>query len=98
MPIYEYQCRDCGFEFEKIQRFSDRAIRTCPKCHGKVHKLISRSAFVLKGGGWYADGYSGGKSKGKASSSSSSSPSSSSSSSKSTSSSSDSTSSGSTKT
>ncbi|HHN74812.1 MAG TPA: zinc ribbon domain-containing protein [Acidobacteria bacterium] len=61
MPIYEYQCQNCGHEFEKIQKFSDRPVRRCPECGGKTEKLISRSAFVLKGGGWYADGYAGGK-------------------------------------
>ncbi|MDQ7005905.1 MAG: zinc ribbon domain-containing protein [Acidobacteriota bacterium] len=71
MPIYEYQCQKCGHEFEKIQKFSDRPVRRCPECGGKTEKLISRSAFVLKGGGWYADGYSGGsKAKKRAASSS----------------------------
>jgi putative FmdB family regulatory protein len=66
MPIYEYRCTACGHEFEKIQRVSERAIRSCPECKGKVEKLVSVSAFSLKGGGWYAQGYSqgGGGSKG----------------------------------
>lgn len=59
MPIYEYECAKCGHEFEREQRMSDPPVKTCPKCKGrKVTKLISRSSFVLKGGGWYADGYS----------------------------------------
>ncbi len=61
MPIYEYACTRCGHQFEKIQKFSDRPIRTCPECKGRVEKLVSQSAFVLKGGGWYADGYGGGR-------------------------------------
>lgn len=60
MPIYEYRCTACGHEFEKIQRVSERAIRSCPECKGKVEKLVSVSAFSLKGGGWYAQGYSKG--------------------------------------
>ena len=60
MPIYEYRCTSCGHEFEKIQRVSERAVRTCPECKGKVEKLVSVSAFSLKGGGWYAQGYSEG--------------------------------------
>ena len=60
MPIYEYRCTACHHEFEKIQRVSERAIRTCPECKGKVEKLVSVSAFSLKGGGWYAQGYSQG--------------------------------------
>jgi putative FmdB family regulatory protein len=62
MPIYEYECDKCGHEFEREQRMSDAPVKTCPKCKGrKVTKLISRSSFVLKGGGWYADGYSDAK-------------------------------------
>jgi len=67
MPIYEYECDKCGYAFEREQRMSDPPVKTCPKCRGrKVTKLISRSSFVLKGGGWYADGYSDSK-KGKSS-------------------------------
>lgn len=61
MPIYEYECSKCGHVFEKIQRISDKPARTCPECKGRVRKLVSQSAFVLKGGGWYADGYSAGR-------------------------------------
>lgn len=55
MPIYEYECRDCGHRFEAIQKISDAPLTDCPAC-GKassVNKLISASAFRLKGGGWY---------------------------------------------
>lgn len=56
MPIYEYECRKCGvFDYE--QSIADRPLGRCPKCRSKVTKLISASAFHLKGGGWYADGY-----------------------------------------
>ena len=62
MPIYEYACDKCGHEFEREQRMADPPIKTCPKCKGRrVTKLISRSSFVLKGGGWYADGYADAK-------------------------------------
>ena len=65
MPIYEYECDKCGHEFEREQRMSDPPVKTCPKCKGrKVTKLISRSSFVLKGGGWYADGYADSKKSG----------------------------------
>jgi putative FmdB family regulatory protein len=56
VPIYEYECRKCGvFDYE--QSIADRPLAKCPKCRSKVTKLISASAFHLKGGGWYADGY-----------------------------------------
>lgn len=59
MPIYEYQCESCQDVIEKWQSLSDKPISTCPSCSGAMKKLISRSSFQLKGGGWYADGYSG---------------------------------------
>jgi putative FmdB family regulatory protein len=56
VPIYEYECRKCGvFDYE--QSIADRPLARCPKCRTKVTKLISASAFHLKGGGWYSDGY-----------------------------------------
>ena len=58
MPIYEYACPDCGHRFERMQKFSDDPVKDCPECSaGNVKKLISASAFVLKGGGWYKDHY-----------------------------------------
>ena len=65
MPIYEYECDKCGHEFEREQRMSDAPVKTCPECKSRrVIKLISRSSFVLKGGGWYADGYADAKADG----------------------------------
>jgi len=57
MPIYEYQCNKCGNVFEVMQKFSDAPLKKHEKCGGKVEKLISRSGFQLKGGGWFASGY-----------------------------------------
>lgn len=54
MPIYEYQCNDCGFRCEKIRKISDPALTQCPECHKHaLKKLISATSFRLKGGGWY---------------------------------------------
>ena len=57
MPIYEYECLQCGLEFEAIQGFSDKPLRKCESCGGKVRKLVSQSAFHLKGSGWYVTDY-----------------------------------------
>jgi len=58
MPTYDYQCGKCGFEFEREQRITADPIKTCPECKSrKVKRLLSASRFILKGGGWYADGY-----------------------------------------
>jgi putative FmdB family regulatory protein len=59
MPIYEYACEKCESEFEVEQRITDSPIKSCPRCKSKkVKRLISRTSFVLKGGGWYSDLYS----------------------------------------
>lgn len=54
MPIYEYRCTDCGHQLEALQKFSEAPLVDCPQC-GKpaLTKLISASAFQLKGTGWY---------------------------------------------
>jgi putative FmdB family regulatory protein len=65
MPIYEYACAACGHQFEEWQKIKDKPVRTCPKCKArKVERLISQTAFHLKGGGWYSDLYSGPKPNG----------------------------------
>lgn len=58
MPIYEYCCEDCRQIFEEWQKdFQDKG-KTCPVCGGTAQRLISNTSFVLKGGGWFASGYS----------------------------------------
>ena len=59
MPMYEYQCKECGLVFEARQKFSDNPLTECRECGGQVTKLISQTGFSLKGGGWYDQGYSG---------------------------------------
>ena len=58
MPIYEYQCNTCHQVTEAWQSLADPPLTTCDTCSGDLKKLISMSSFQLKGGGWYADGYS----------------------------------------
>jgi len=60
MPIYEYRCTACGHTLEVIQKYNDAPLTKCTECAGPLEKLISRSAFQLKGGGWYSEGYGGG--------------------------------------
>lgn len=58
VPIYEYQCQSCREVFEYMQRMSEDPKTECETCQGKLERLISQSAFHLKGGGWYKDLYS----------------------------------------
>ncbi len=56
MPIYEYECDDCG-ELLEVLVLSEDEPNTCSKCSGKLNRLISKSSFHLKGTGWYKTDY-----------------------------------------
>jgi putative FmdB family regulatory protein len=57
MPLYEYQCESCAHRFERIQKYSDPLVETCPSCGGKVKKLLSSPAIQFKGSGFYITDY-----------------------------------------
>jgi putative FmdB family regulatory protein len=57
MPLYEYECESCSHRFERIQKFSDPPVQTCPSCGGPVRKLLSSPAIQFKGSGWYITDY-----------------------------------------
>lgn len=58
MPTYDYECEKCGHRFEKFQSMSDPVLKTCPKCKGKVKRLIGAGAGLLfKGEGFYITDY-----------------------------------------
>ncbi|HEX5283023.1 MAG TPA: zinc ribbon domain-containing protein [Bryocella sp.] len=58
MPLYEYECKECGRRTEKIQKFSDPELTVCPHCGGAVERTLTAPAVQFKGGGWYKDLYS----------------------------------------
>jgi putative FmdB family regulatory protein len=61
MPIYEYECENCGHQLESIQKISDPPLTTCPECGQlSLKKLVSAAAFRLKGGGWYETDFKSG--------------------------------------
>jgi len=59
---YEYVCTSCHHEWEAEQRISEPALDSCPVCHQRTarRQVSGGAGFILKGGGWYADGYSSG--------------------------------------
>ncbi len=58
MPIYEYLCQECQHQLEEMQKFNDAPLTECPQCgQATLERMLSKSAFHLKGGGWYQDGY-----------------------------------------
>ncbi|GJM07793.1 MAG: hypothetical protein DHS20C11_00690 [Lysobacteraceae bacterium] len=63
MPIYEYQCKACGHQLERLQKMSDPDPVDCPECDKpELNRMISAAGFRLKGGGWYETDF---KSSGK---------------------------------
>ena len=54
MPIYEFECSQCGHRFDRLQKLSDADPADCPECGApKVHRRVSAPSFRLAGGGWY---------------------------------------------
>ena len=53
MPLYEYQCQECGLRFERRQSFSDEPVKICPECEGPVVRLIQPAGIIFKGSGFY---------------------------------------------
>ncbi len=64
MPIYEYECKQCGHQMEALQKMSDDALTVCPACNKpELKKLISAAGFRLSGGGWYETDFKSGSKK-----------------------------------
>jgi putative FmdB family regulatory protein len=59
VPLYEYRCKNCAHQFEKIQSFSAPEEKECPVCKGELERLISAPAIQFKGAGWYVTDYAG---------------------------------------
>jgi len=58
MPTYEYECKKCGKKFDIFQNITEDPIKSCPKCKGKVNRLIgSGSGIIFKGSGFYHTDY-----------------------------------------
>ncbi len=58
MPTYDYRCTECNYTFELFQRMSEEPVKTCPKCNGKVKRLIGMGAGpIFKGSGFYQTDY-----------------------------------------
>ena len=57
MPTYEYECPKCPRVFEVKQRITEPKLEICEICGGPIHRLLSATPFILKGGGWYVTDY-----------------------------------------
>lgn len=59
MPTYGYRCGNCGHQFEIVQRISEEPLTTCPKCQGKLSKVLYPVGISFKGSGFYTTDYKG---------------------------------------
>ena len=57
MPLYEYHCPQCGYRYEKIQKFTAEPETACPKCGGELQRPLTAPALQFKGAGWYVNDY-----------------------------------------
>jgi len=53
MPIYEYECEQCGVRFERLQRMADAVLTECPECSGHIHRVMQPVGIIFKGSGFY---------------------------------------------
>jgi putative FmdB family regulatory protein len=53
MPIYEYECEQCGVRFERLQRMADASLTDCPECSGHIHRVMQPVGVIFKGSGFY---------------------------------------------
>jgi putative FmdB family regulatory protein len=58
VPIYEYQCDGCSYQFEVKQSIKDAPLTTCERCGQSLRRLISSPGIMFKGSGWYVTDYS----------------------------------------
>ena len=66
LPLYEYECRKCHTRTERIEKLSGPHLKLCPKCKGRVERMISPPAIQFKGSGWYVTDYAKSSSAGTA--------------------------------
>jgi len=59
VPLYEYLCVRCKHKFERIDKFTARKTRKCPKCGDKAQRQLAAPAIQFKGAGWYVTDYGG---------------------------------------
>ncbi|NCA82802.1 MAG: zinc ribbon domain-containing protein [Opitutae bacterium] len=58
MPTYVYECRKCGHQFDRFQPITAEPLKTCPKCKGKVARMLTTGAgIIFKGSGFYQTDY-----------------------------------------
>jgi putative FmdB family regulatory protein len=57
LPLYAYRCTQCGYQYEKVQKFNAEPETVCPQCGGPVERPLTAPALQFKGAGWYINDY-----------------------------------------
>ena len=57
MPVYEYLCLECEHRFERVQRATERPVSRCPRCRGRVRKVLHAAGIIFRGSGFYVTDY-----------------------------------------
>ena len=57
MPTYAYECKVCEHRFETFQKMTDEPVKQCPKCKGKVARVVFPVGIVFKGSGFHINDY-----------------------------------------
>jgi putative FmdB family regulatory protein len=64
MPIYAFECGECGHAFDRLQKLSDADPSACPSCgHDAVRRMVTAPSFRLAGSGWYETDFKSDKDK-----------------------------------
>ena len=65
MPIYDFQCSECGYQQELMRKVSAPNVEACPQCQQQTFtKKVSAPNFQLTGSGWYATDFKNSSSSG----------------------------------
>ena len=65
MPLYEYECKECGVRFERRQPYQDKPLTVCPECNGTLRRVIGTTGVIFKGPGFYVNDHAKAGSKAK---------------------------------
>ena len=60
MPLYDYECGDCGHRFELRRSFDSEPEGECPRCQGLSRRQFHAVPIIFKGSGFYTTDYKSG--------------------------------------